>query len=250
METENLQENELAHDIREINKQLKPQVEKVREFFKRNRNLQGTREREAIAALQCCEMITKRLDVYDFYKNKSAIDVFESRFNVHRVIMKVTKILEGKSRSGKVEIEIGGSYCEITASKKIEVAFFVLLENAVKYSPPSQKVNVGFNESETMLIIEIENYGPQLEEDEVGCVFDYGFRGKRSKKYQRNGAGIGLHFAHDFFDYHGFSIHLTQNRSDTVSIKGTNFSRTIVRVEIPKTIQHSSLADSNTTEEF
>lgn len=231
--SEDINETSLAHDFRELNKVLKPSLERISDIFRRNRNHIGTDEKHAITARFISEMMTKRLDVYDFYKNKASIKTSEQKYAVHRVLMKIVKFLEYKLASLNVRISVSESTVEIRTSSQFEVALFVLMENCVKYSPRGETVDVTISqENERGAEITFQNYGPQLDDSEIPRVFEMGFRGEKAKKYE-DGSGIGLHFAKSMCDLHGFDITLTQNRSCSISKDGFSFAPTLIRITIP-----------------
>ena len=94
-------EHSLVHDIRELNKQLKISAQKIREVFRHNRNIIGGDESYAQKVYFTSEMITKRLDVYDFYRNRKSISTTERRYQLHRVLMKISKLLEDSANKKK-----------------------------------------------------------------------------------------------------------------------------------------------------
>lgn len=226
-------ERTLAHDIREINKQLKTSAERVRMTFKRNRNIVGKDESNAHKVYFASELITKRLDVYDFYKNQGQINTTEERYKIHRVLTKLSKILEEKSEKKRLSVAIAESGVEIETSGKFEVALFVIFENFVKYSPDRGKLVIEVKQNDSGISICFSAYGPMATESERASVFEMGGRAKMAKKMTGEGSGIGLHFAKSVCDLHGFHISFDQIQSNAISQGGIDFHYTTVMVEIP-----------------
>jgi K+-sensing histidine kinase KdpD len=224
----------LAHDLRELNRGLKASIEKIKVVFKQNRNTIGREEVLATTAYFQSEMLSKRLDVYDYFENSGAIDTTESKYVVYRVIEKVFKILAVKSEKRKVTPTYEPSQVEIRSSGKFETVFFVIIENFIKYSPEREKVYASVSKSgDGDVSVRFLGYGPQLEADEVGRVFDFEFRGKNAEIFDRSGTGMGLRYAKSMCDLHGFQISLTQDRSNSQSRDGTDYSITCVEILVP-----------------
>jgi K+-sensing histidine kinase KdpD len=224
----------LAHDLRELNRGLKASIEKIQEVFRHNRNTLGREEVIATTAYFQSEMLSKRLDMYDYFENSGAIDTAEKKYVVYKVIEKVFKILGVKSEKRGIIPVYDPSQVEISSSGKFETVFFVIIENFIKYSPERESVYASVSKSEIGDVsIRFKGFGPQLETDEVGRVFDFEFRGTNAKKFDRSGTGMGLHYAKSMCDRHGFQIALTQDRSNSLSRDGTDYSHTCVEILVP-----------------
>ena len=88
----------------------------------------------------------------------------------------------------------------IRVNEKIEVSTpdifrlipFVLIENAIKYSPINIDQDIEIKESITCegLDIYISSQGPKIEEDEFKKIFDPFYRGRAAK--EDDGSGVGL----------------------------------------------------------
>jgi signal transduction histidine kinase len=226
----------MSHDIREMNKSLKGAAEQIREIFKHHRNILGRDEYLAHKVFFASEMITKRLDVYDFYRYRSSIDVRERRYRLHRMIIKLMRILQDKANAKSVTLNVNESYIEVTSSTKFEVAVFVIFENFIKYSPDNMSVDIEIVDNEGRVDLIFSGYGPLTTEEERKRVFEFGFRAARAKKLTDEGSGIGLHFARDVCELHGFQILFEQISSDSYSLKKHDYHRTTVRIGIPKDV--------------
>lgn len=72
-----------------------------------------------------------------------------------------------------------------------------VLHNAVKYSwsrPTGTWIDIRLNQDSEKLILEVENYGVPIPEDELrsGLIFEFGYRSRVSTDRGRVGTGIGL----------------------------------------------------------
>jgi K+-sensing histidine kinase KdpD len=76
-----------------------------------------------------------------------------------------------------------------------EVLLFLLLENAIKYTPIGKPINISFYEPKNTLSVEIKSIGPFCKPDELNKLCTKGFRGDNARSSGKNGNGLGLCFA-------------------------------------------------------
>jgi signal transduction histidine kinase len=106
-----------------------------------------------------------------------------------------------------------------------------LLSNAVKYAPNADHVDIRAHCSDDRIIVEIEDYGLGVDEDEVPNIFNRFFRARTSEGIE--GTGIGLSTVKSIVDQHGGEIRV-------VSRKGEG---TIFTVELPSADSIAQSAD-------
>ena len=87
-----------------------------------------------------------------------------------------------------------------------ETLLFILLENAIKYSPNNNPVEVIFNENGHILDVAIKSIGPYCEENELVHLCEKGFRGENAKMMQGSGQGFGLSFAKKICETHSIGL--------------------------------------------
>jgi two-component system sensor histidine kinase CiaH len=87
----------------------------------------------------------------------------------------------------------------------------ILLENAVKYSPPDSIVNVRSRRKSGFIELAVEDTGPGIPADALPHVFDRFYRADsaRSGQQQARGFGLGLSLAKLIADLHNAEIVLT-----------------------------------------
>jgi len=110
------------------------------------------------------------------YKISLLIPYFAGRMN-----KKITYNFDGESQN-----------CIIEGPDLFEVIPYKIIENAVKYSPGSARIDVRTWRSQQKIFIEIESLGPELLEGEEIEIFERGRRGHWAKKLGVSGFGVGL----------------------------------------------------------
>jgi len=81
-----------------------------------------------------------------------------------------------------------------------------ILENAVKYSEPKTAINVRVSYMPTSILLEIEDEGIGIQEEEVNDIFKRFFRGSKAKEMAKEGAGVGLYLARNIIEQQGGTI--------------------------------------------
>ncbi|MEM7153149.1 MAG: ATP-binding protein [Myxococcota bacterium] len=93
-----------------------------------------------------------------------------------------------------------------------------LLENADKYSPPSQPIRLGLRRHGAMIEIEVEDEGEGIDREELPHVLVPFYRGAAARRSGRPGHGLGLCLVDRVARAHGGSVKLqSSERGGTVA---------------------------------
>jgi signal transduction histidine kinase len=89
----------------------------------------------------------------------------------------------------------------------------ILLDNAVKFTPPGGAVRLTISSDGGRAVMSIVDTGPGIPEDQIGRVFERFYRGDPARTHRtddgaRGGAGLGLAIARWIADAHGAQIAL------------------------------------------
>lgn len=80
----------------------------------------------------------------------------------------------------------------------------ILLDNAMKYSPPGSPVEVRLSSSDGRAAIEVRDHGPGIEPEHRQHIFERFYRVETSRTTR--GTGLGLAIAKDLVERHGGTI--------------------------------------------
>lgn len=97
-------------------------------------------------------------------------------------------------------------------------AFTNVLENAVKYSECGTDIAIRVNRLPNNALIEMEDEGMGISEEELHKIFRRFYRGSKAKEKVKDGAGVGLYLARSIIEQQGGTI-LAKRKPD----KGTVF---------------------------
>lgn len=99
----------------------------------------------------------------------------------------------------------------------LELAIRQVIDNALKYSPPTSAIHVRLSAGENGIVISIRDEGPGIPEMDQAHVFDKFYRGTNTRS-KLAGTGMGLAVARQILRSHGGDIQLA-----TSSEKGSEF---------------------------
>ena len=99
----------------------------------------------------------------------------------------------------------------------------ILLDNALRYSPDGGELSLRLYRQEKEAIIEIQDTGIGIDDDDLDHVFERHYRSQHARKLVGSGAGLGLPLAKSIVDSHHGSIRLTSQLGQG----------TCVRVQLP-----------------
>jgi len=96
--------------------------------------------------------------------------------------------------------------------------FFVLLDNAVKYTPAGGSVTISVGCDHEVATVAVEDTGIGIEESALPHIFERFYRVDASRNREAGGSGLGLSIAKWIADSHGAEI-----RAESVAGRGSTF---------------------------
>lgn len=168
-----------AHIIKEENKRMLVQVEKV---------------------LQMAQFNNKRLKLSVEY------------VDVHRLLTQAKEHIElqVKRRGGEVTINLDATTHIIRGDENhLSNIFHNLLDNANKYSPDEPKIEIRTKDGNGGIIIEIEDHGQGMNREQIKNIFEKFYRIHTGNVHNIKGFGLGLSYVKAMVDAHHGQIHVS-----------------------------------------
>ena len=185
--------------------------------------------------LHASGMLSARLAYTDIEINPAVVTK-QVRYDavVYKKFDKSRYLLRPLISDKKLSVDFHGeSHMSTRALSVFDMLPFVILQNAVKYSPPGYNVDVYFEEhGYDSLDVRISSYGPPVSDEEMDFLFDREFRGKNSVGYE--GQGLGLNLAKRVCELHQASMKMERGQFLPVSIGGRAFQKFDVLVYFEK----------------
>ncbi len=175
--------DDLLHDARKVNGELKRCIDSL--DFDEHPSIE-----EIWAQANLLSIIFK---MYDVQVNTENLSSNEKYFiPLYRRIEKVYKCLDRSHFRKEISIKLNGtSYMEYEATDLIEIAFFIVIENAIKYAPRGSQINIDFSFIGDTQIIIFRNQATLPKTEELQSLTQRSFRGSNAR--ETNGSGLGLH---------------------------------------------------------
>ena len=153
----------------------------------------------------------------------SKTDIMSASFkpttlNVRELVEVILKrqefLIDEKNLKTRVAIS---SDAKINADKdKFSKALYNIINNAIKYTPEGENINIRFIERGFRpSILEVENTGITISDESLKNIFNPFFRVEKSRSRKTGGSGLGLYLTSQILAKHGFEYKMT-NRGNAV----------------------------------
>lgn len=109
---------------------------------------------------------------------------------IHRLLHKLKIMMNYKARKREIRIVLDSNDSFVDGCNNLYLAMFILLDNAVKYSPSGGEIQIFFDSNQNEVSVSIQNIGPLVLDDELDKLTINGYRGHKANT---SGNGIGLY---------------------------------------------------------
>lgn len=131
----------------------------------------------------------------------------------------------------------GGGKHYVNAHPILDILPYVLMDNAVKYSPSYSTVEISLDEIGAAIRIVTTSHGPCVEDYEMDSLCTVGFRGTNAQKKTKVGSGQGLALVREICSYHDALLKLSSDSNRVYEVNGIPHSEFKVEIEIPSLSQ-------------
>lgn len=154
---------------------------------------------------------------------------FDRKFELLRTdteIMQIFDILKLSAEDKAMELALN---CE----KSIELEFVAdefrqmminLIDNAIKYSDPGQRVEVTLSADDETVVIQVRDHGYGIPEKDVDRIFERFYRVDKSRSKEKGGTGLGL----------AIVKHIVHNNRGTIVVSSQVGEGTEFKITLPK----------------
>ncbi|MBI2032182.1 MAG: PAS domain-containing protein [Candidatus Levybacteria bacterium] len=144
------------------------------------------------------------------------------QFSFSDLAREVSQNIGSIAKKHKIIIKDRSKSDVVADKERISQVLTNLINNAIKYSPKSNKVIVSFEKDTRSLIVSVRDFGIGISEDDQERVFDRFFQAANPKRNTFSGLGLGLYISKEIIDRHGGKIWLESKEG-----KGSTFYFTI-----------------------
>lgn len=186
--------------------------------------------------LSLSQLFTTRLDFIDIELNPGVVqELSVSSINIFGKFDKARRMLNSQARGKKVKVKIdrpSRAISNIDAYPLIDILPYLILDNAIKYSPDKTEVAIDFEVYTESLVINICSLGPHVPSEEIEKLTEKGFRGNGAKLLDVGGSGLGLHFVKYICELHEIELAI-KSSSPICEYKGVGYSSFDIKLTIP-----------------
>lgn len=220
----------LVHDLRHLSSAIYHSAEQAERARSSKDNAELADSLKTIVATQT--MLKARIDYLDY---TTGVDRFETveRIPVYSRVDKVVRCFRAAAKDKAVEIELSGQSYRFTKGPNIlDIVPYTLIDNAIKYSPPNCRVDVGVYDLDGKTVVSISSVGPFVNNVEYEKIFEVGFRGKNASVVRPSGTGIGLSVAKEIVEKFSGQINVKQD-GDVIERDGIKYLSTTFTFSVP-----------------
>ena len=130
------------------------------------------------------------------------------RTPVHGVVDSAVNASRVRAEEGGVSLEVScptGLQATINHSLLVQ-ALVNLIDNAIKYSEPGMTVGIAVGETDTEILISVQDQGPGIEKDHLPRVFERFYRIDKARSRRLGGTGLGLAIVKHIMQVHQGSV--------------------------------------------
>ena len=180
-----------VHEIRAINTDVKHASQEIVSGFEPS-NIYNDIVRKAYDINALTEIMSRRTDFLEFVANPHITRIRRERTCPYRKFDKVKRSLESRARQRKIRMDLfGSSVGEIDGLVVFDVIPYLIVQNAVKYSPEHERVCIEASEDDREIRFRVTNLGPKIDAEESEAIFEQGVRGRRAAGAGVKGSGFG-----------------------------------------------------------
>jgi signal transduction histidine kinase len=132
-----------------------------------------------------------------------------TRTDLVQLTAKVVDRYRLKSREKDVRITFSSPDEPLVARvdpQRVEQIAVNLLSNALRHSPPGERIEVKLEVQDDQLVLTIRDRGEGIPEDELPLIFERFYKSKISRDQDKAGTGLGLSISQKLAQAHGGSI--------------------------------------------
>lgn len=194
------------HDLKNATKHFIDLAESVKQNTDLSKKIEE--DDELFSAIEGYSLIKYRLDYHDQLLNNGAVYGNEKgQINFHKMIMKLSKLMQYRGRKKDVSIEFHGrTDNKFLCSRDMYLASFIFIENAIKYAEQFSTIDIFFNDINCdKTEVKIVNPCKNISADEMEKIYNDGFRGGQAQATSK-GSGLGLGLAKKICDRSGVQL--------------------------------------------
>lgn len=163
-------------------------------------------------AVRLADMATNVLNLTKIENQKILSDI--STFNLSEQIRSCVLLLENKWSQKNLSLDIEFEEYEISGSEELLKQVWInLLDNAIKFSPPTGEIVLRIKEEDSHICVSVTNFGSEIPLEKQNKIFNKFYQADES--HASAGNGIGLAIVKQVVDRHSGKVSVESADSKT-----------------------------------
>ncbi len=151
--------------------------------------------------------------------------------SIHKVLLNILYGFFPDFTDRHIKVNVSQSYAKgYFDYESVHVAFYYVLENAVKYVKNDSEINIYFENNESELYIYFEMISLKILEDEKDKIFDEGYSGSYAKEKKLSGTGLGMSRAKKILELNEGTISIKTSSDDIYS---EDYQKNTIKITLP-----------------
>lgn len=163
-------------------------------------------ERASLSVDRMVNLLEDLDEITKMEANRFKLDL--KNFNIRDLVKEVIESLELKAGEKNITVSYPKeSSLVVHADRaKISQVLINLINNSINYGNEGGKTNVRFYEMNDLILVEISDNGPGIDENHLPRLFERFYRVEKSRTRNEGGSGLGLAIAKYIIDSHNQTI--------------------------------------------
>ena len=148
-------------------------------------------------------------DLLSLARADAGVAIRRERVELDRVVLGVIGEARQLTRGQRVNIDAIEPVEVLGDPDRLRELTLILLDNAIKYTPPAGAISVSLHREDRAVLLEIHDTGIGISDQDLPHVFERFFRADPARRRDAGGTGLGLSIARWIGDQHHAQIRLT-----------------------------------------
>lgn len=132
---------------------------------------------------------------------------------IDEVVAEALRHVSRKSADYRLKVQGGEEYLLVRIDARLIVQVLInLVDNALKYTPPGSRIDIGWKRQGRSVLVSVADNGPGISDEAKPHVFDMFYSASNKIADSRRSLGLGLALCRSIVRAHGGEITVTDNR--------------------------------------
>ena len=172
-------------------------------------------------------LVGELLDVSKIQMDR--LDYAEETVDLDALLQEVTETIQLTSTTHTIVIHGATQSCMVGDKERLEQVFINLINNAIKYSPQADTVEINLSASAKTATINVHDYGIGIPKAQREKIFERFYRAVTPDQKAFPGLGMGLYITAEIVKRHGGTIQVESDEG-----KGSTFQVTLPTIKQAK----------------